>query len=402
MLSKKLLKDIFVNALAYGVVLLVLQIAVYPLLGLILSAEKYGTILLLMGIANLISGSIGSSLNNTRLILHEQYTKNGIIADYNIIVVFSAVITGIIAFGVTRFFNSLSILEILFFIFFIVLATLKTYYMVSFRLVLNFSGLLKCNLISAGGHLIGILIVHYFGSWPLAFFLGELAGLVYLVFSIDLLREPFKKSYLFSTVVKNMLFILGSGLIGNLIVYFDRFIIFPVLGADDVAAFTVASFFGKGLSLLVGPVSGVFLGYFSQPGFEMRVARFRNLTIISLCSIGAFALISILISEWITRFFYPTIFDSAQPYILIANLAAIVFVSTGILRPAVLKFASTKWQPIIQAVHALCYFGLGLIALHYYGLMGFCFAVLAANSINFAILYCIGKVSIVRRSLVEP
>jgi hypothetical protein len=115
------------------------------------------------------------------------------------------------------------------------------------------------------------------------------------------------------------------------------------------------------------------------------------MTLCPIVGLVVFTLFSIVLSPWLTGIFYPTLVDSARPYIFIANLAAIVSVSTGLIRPAVLKFAPTSWQLPISIVYGIIYFGFGYIALTQWGLMGFCYAILVANVLNFVILYLAGE-----------
>ena len=63
----------------------ILQIVVYPFLGSHMSADSYGLFLTLIGIVNIISVTLGNSLNNVRLLRDTTYKENKTTGDFNLI-----------------------------------------------------------------------------------------------------------------------------------------------------------------------------------------------------------------------------------------------------------------------------------------------------------------------------
>ena len=268
--------------------------------------------------------------------------------------------------------------------------TLRAYYVVAYRLILNFKKLLISNVIMCGGYLLGIFITIQTGVWPLSFALGEIAASIYILTTTSLVKEPCKKTELFKTSFNKFMILIGTTLIANLIQYLDRLLIYPVLGADSVSAYTVASFFGKSLGVVMVPIAGVLLGYYAQKDFKMSKKRFWKINITVLILSGAFYVFAFWISPWFTGLLYPTLMEQAGPYIALANLAAIISVTGNITQPAVLQYAQTYWQIVIQVIYGLIYVGGGLLALLNYGLTGFCYAAISASLIRLILLYIIG------------
>ena len=62
------LQDVSLNIFASFMMTGILQIVVYPFLGSHMSADSYGLFLTLIGIVNIISVTLGNSLNNVRLL----------------------------------------------------------------------------------------------------------------------------------------------------------------------------------------------------------------------------------------------------------------------------------------------------------------------------------------------
>ena len=101
-------------------------------------------------------------------------------------------------------------------------------------------------------------------------------------------------------------------------------------------------------------------------------------------------------SEWVTGLFYPSLIGQAKPYLLIANLAAVINVTGNLAQPAILKFASTKWIAINQIFYMVIYLGLGVVLSRTNGLMGFSQAALASSTVRAFIFFGAGHVAIRR------
>jgi O-antigen/teichoic acid export membrane protein len=387
--------------LGSGIVTLVLQLIAYPFLAKYLGSVEYGTILTEMGIANILVVTLGGGLNNTRLIQHETYIKQGITADYAIMAVSSSIFGGAAIALTMPFVFGLQGANLAFLVGYVVLGVLNGYYSVGLRLKLDFKGLLFVNTLLALGYLAGVGLLYITGFWAFVFFAGEVAASIYYFTKQEIVREPLARSKLFKESFSKWMLLIGSAVISNVVIYLDRLIIYPVMGANDVAIYTVATFFGKALGLVAAPIAGVLLSYFAQADFVMNLRRFNGLALLSIAACGAFTLVSVLVSPAVSGFFYPTIIASAKPYLFIANLAAIVFVSASFIRPAVLKYAPTVWQPVIQGIYGVTYFVCGYIALQRGGMMAFCYAILGANALNLIILYIAGVRAFTRNADAE-
>ena len=82
------------------------------------------------------------------------------------------------------------------------------------------------------------------------------------------------------TLIKYIILIF-TGLSTTLSTYLDRLIIYPLLGGDAVTVYTVASFFGKSLGIVMTPIAGVLLGYYAQRNFIMTKKKFWSINVTS-------------------------------------------------------------------------------------------------------------------------
>jgi O-antigen/teichoic acid export membrane protein len=347
-----------------------------------------------MAIINLAAVSLGNTLNNVRLITDVSYSKKGYIGDFNPIIIISSVIVIFIIPFLYKMFSSLSILSAIVLILFLFLETLFSYYRVVYRLELNFSGALKNSLISAFGTMVGVFLVWLTHLWPLAYLSSIIASVSYLIPKNRLIEEPFRTTPLMKLTLEKWGVLILTSLFANALVYLDRFLLFPIIGSEAVSTYNVASFLGKSFGAFLTPLAGILLGYFAQDSFKMSVKRFWIINSIIFLISALFFIFVILFGTFFTRIFFPTIVDHASAYLVLANLAAILGGTGAVTQASVLRYARTYWQIVIQTIYTIIYVGIGVISIKYWGVLGFCYAAIVANSTRLLLLYLIGQIAI--------
>lgn len=391
---KSLSKDFIYNIVASLVLTGISQIVVYPVLAYRYTDAEYGTILTVMGIVNTLIVAFGNTLNNVRLIMATEYDQNNRIGDFNILLAVTAGCVFLIDIAVCSL-----IFDVPFYItiglgIFAVVGTIKSYYSVAFRLILDFKKILIQNIIGAVGYLLGIGLLYVVPYWVFPFLISEMFQVVYIFYNSKLHREPFVFTEFFLQSSVKYLILIATGFSSTLITYLDRIVIYPLLGAGAVSTYTVAAYFGKALGILMTPIAGVLLGYYAQKGFSMSRKLFWGINGITLFVGVVFMIISAIVAPPVTHLLYPTIYDSASSFIFIANLAATINVLCSLTQASVLKFAPTWLQIIKELAYGVVYIVCGYLLLNTYGLMGFCIAAVAANLIKLIVLYFIGTVYI--------
>lgn len=390
----KLFKDFGTSIIGSLVLVVSLQLLVYPYLAKINSPETYGVILTLIGIVNIIIVGLGGSLNNIRLIQNVQYIKRDVQGDFNIILIGSLLAGSLTLIFINQFFFTQDKITTILLTFTLLVGICRTYYCASYRLTLNFTMNMVSNYIVTAGYIVGLLAVVFTSYWPLAFLIGETAGCIFIFFTTDIMRESIKITGLFKQTLMSYLALILSGLIGNLIIYLDRLILYPTLGGGAVATYTVASFFGKSSGLVLVPIAGVLLGYYAQKNFNMTRSLFWRINLAVAVFAVMFYFLSYLFANWLTGLLYPTLIDSASPYIMLANTAAIIGAAASMTQPAVLRYSPMSWQIIIQSIYGVLYLVGGLILLKYFFITGFCIAAIIAGLVRLLALYWIGNRSI--------
>lgn len=390
----KIIIDFIYSIISSLIVVGITQLLVYPYMARIMDADEYGMLLTIMGIVNTFSAALGNTLNNTRLIQDTKYNEKRITGDYNILLLFSNVIGFLSILFISIIYFEKNINTSILLAFLTALSLTKSYLLVGYRININYRLNFFCHLASCIGYAIGIIIVHMSKIWALAFIISEMISIAFVIFTSRLHKEPLKITMLMRETSIKYVFLIATGLFGNLLVYFDRFIIYPILGGESVSIYSTASLFGKSLGLLITPIAGVLLSYFSQKNYIMTKKLFWTINIIVFIISFIFFALSLFIAPWLTKLLYPAFAENANKYITVANIAAIINVASMIIQPSILKFAPTYWQVLKEIIYGVIYFCIGITLLKSYGIFGFCCATIIANSARLALLCLIGFIYI--------
>lgn len=380
-INKGIIKDFGLNIIASILMTLATQILAYPFLSRIMSSSEYGLLLTVMGVVNAVGVSLGNPLNNTRILLESDYKNSHTNGDYNIIFVICLLVDICVVTTLSMWFLAYEWISIFGCVVISSLVLFRAYYSVSFRIVINYKKILFTSVWALIGYLFGIMITYITDLWVFTFLFGELFSCIYIYFSASIVHDKFKVTNLFKRSLKKYSFILSAAILSTVMTYMDRFFIFPFLGSEHVSIYNVASFLGKTAGIVMSPIAGVLLTYYARES-RLTLAQFYKRMCLFFGFATFFYLMILLAGLPITGVLYPTLIEGATPFFAIANLATTIFILGNTIQPTLLRFCNVKWQPVIQGVYLLLYFILGIIGMRFYGLRGFCYAVLISNTIK--------------------
>lgn len=393
-------KDFLLNIVASMLLVGVSQLVIYPIIAEKCSADSYGLFLTLMGITTMVSGVLGNSLNNVRLIMHSDYFNNNIKGDFNILLCCSLISIIFIYCG-TLFLIPYKIDYPILYLFLIILMTVRSYYCVDFRININYVRVLIMNLILSSVYVIMSIWYYYFGldynCWIFIFLLAEIIANFYIFIKTDLWREPLIKTRFFRLATGKYFNLIYLSIISGLLTYFDRNLLYPLMGGKIVAVYFAASLVGKTITIFVAPASNVLLSYFSQVEFKMNVSKFWkiNLLIVILGIMGY--LISLLISNFIVQFFYPKFYNDAKNFFYIANLVPILNMIADMARPTVLEFVELSKLSIIQTIFFILAFFVSYYAITANGLYGFCCGAIGLSAFKIISMWFLGHSALCKK-----
>ena len=365
------------------------QIVVFPLLAARLSAAENGTLLTVIGLVNVFVALVGGTLNNIRLIKDSDYSELRKKGDFLLLCGAGSVL-GSLGCVILGLIFQLSTITTVTLIGYVIVSNLYHYAVAYFRLNLNFKRNMIVNVLVSAGYILCCFLFADAQLWPLIFLIGEAIGVVYTIIVTKFYRETLVKTPLFGSTARAYLQLAFVNLASNLLMYADRIIIHPILGSESVSYYTTAAFFGKSAGIVMTPIAGVLLGYFSQKNFAASKKLFLLVNGISTVFLALFLLFCWLLAPWFTSILYPDYYAQALPFIFLANLGAVINIAGNMAQPMILKACSTKYLMFIQLLYGAVYIILSMILLPMFSLVGFCVATICANLIRLLALYGLG------------
>lgn len=388
-MKKKIILDTVFNIIATAIPILVLQLVILPSIARSLGDKEYGLIVTLISLSTILSSSFGNVLNNIRLLTNNEYDKNGISGDFNILLMGSLIINILlITFGTIYYEDEFYILSIVLMILFSCLNLMKEYMIVAFRIKLSFNKILINNIIISLGYFLGLLLFYFLRVWQLVYISGLVLSLLYITTNSEIIGEKLTKTKFFYKTLHKSSILLFSTLMKSFVLYSDKLLIFPLLGPTAVAVYYSSTLLGKIMSMAIMPVSSVMLSYLTKME-KLSIKKFFVVIgiISSLGIFGYFA--AILISEPVLRLLYPEWAEKSMKLIYVTTATAIFEVITSVINPIILRFNNISWQFKINFVNVIIYLALSFVLYQFYGLFGFALGVLIASFSKFLMMILI-------------
>ena len=169
-----------------------------------------------MGMINIVVLSLGNSLGSTRLINNICYKNEGIVGDFNILLLFPIIVSvfTILIYGKTSNLI-ISVAEVIPVLLFVFLTIIRTYLSYSYRIYLSLKKYFFSYLILGVGYLFGVYLIINLYYWAWVFVLAEFLSLCYELTNSQFVKEPFKLTKFFKKTSILYLFLIISGLLGD-------------------------------------------------------------------------------------------------------------------------------------------------------------------------------------------
>ena len=388
--SKRVITDMLINLIGTGLPLIALQLVVYPIVARKIDAEAYGRMQSLVSVIFLISGTIGGALSTTRLIHQYEYDESGRIGDFSLFNFISltvvALITPVVMFC---YLGDVEIYELLLITIISILNYAELYFEVGLRLNLDYHKIFINKLIGAVGYLIGFMVFQVSFDWHYIFICSYFMQTCYCVMNTSLIREPLQRTPSFRETAKSYGSITIASALNKILTYFDKLLLYPLLGGEAVSIYYAANIFGKLVLQVLEPITNVVLSYLSK---EKKVSRsVWSITIpIGIVFCVSMYIFCLLVSRFVLSILYPQFVDEAMKLIPISTLSLCISSFVNIINPLALKSIRTNRQITISGGGLAVYVALALLMYQPYGLMGCCIALLVSYSVKLALilLYC--------------
>lgn len=380
--KKKIIFDSILNIAASAIPIIILQLIILPILGSEVGGSEYGLILTLVSLSTLFSLPFGNVLNNIRLLVDAEYSDKKIAGDFNILLLISVILNSLmIIIGTIIYEDTVNILNIILIAVFSNLNLIREYLVVSFRIKLSYDKILINNLILGIGYLLGLAVFYKTGKWQYIYIVGAGCSTYYIFKNSELIMEPFKRTILFKITSYKTIVLFCSNFLKTLMMYADKLIIFPLMGATAVTVYYSATVMGKIISMAITPISGVVLSHLAKSK-GIKLKTFLHLIgVVSMVGIMGYIII-ILISEPILKLLYPDWANESMKLIYITTGTAIIEVLISVIHPIILKFKHINWQLFINVINLIIYMVCTIGLFYWKGLIGFCIGILIASVIK--------------------
>lgn len=384
--KKKLLIDVFWSISALVLMNGVMQLFVYPQLNHRLGAERFGDVLYVMGVIAVFAPSVGSAVNNTRLVRRREYTvENGdALLSIGIMLIPSLAVFLWMTHG---FFSTagqwVAAVGLL-------LATALRYYGdAEFRMSLFYKGYFLYYCAISIGYIAGVGLYRLTDNWMLAFLPGELLCFLYVLWRGHIYR-PLRRSENQWSFFRHAATLAVSYLFYNAVLNMDRVLLQGLMGGKSVTVFYVASLLGKTLALLVVPLNGIIIGYLTK-GTQKITRKAYLFTSVAVVVVGAVLYGAIcVVMPWFARTFYRDVAEEILALAPLANLSQIACFSSSLLLTVMLTFCSERWQLLTQGSYVVVFLLLATLGANHSGIQGFVMGVLIANLLRLAFVCALG------------
>ena len=362
---------------------MVSQFVLYPTWANLLGREEYGNILFLLSIINIVSVSVGISLNNARLVNSiKEDTVNG---EYNIILFFINILLMPICILINYTMSMNMEIRQLFLFWILMCLTMWRYYAdVEFRLTTNYKGYFLYYIIISIGYLVGRVLYIRTGIWQWGLILGELAGIIFVFIKGHTIRpHMLEKTINFTHTIKKFVVLLFAQLLSNLIFNMDRIFLKVFFNGSAVTIYYLASLVGKTAALITGPLNSVIIGYLSKYKGKLtrKTIHVIMVILVGIIFIGNFG--AVFTSNILIKILYPTEIESVKEFFLEANLAAMFYFCSGIFTTILLRYTPEKCQLYINIIYSISFFITTGIAIYLESFECFVYAILIANGTRF-------------------
>lgn len=385
-MKKKFFYDIMLNIITAAIPIGVLQLVIYPFIAKKTGGDAYGFMLTIYSLWMVISASLGNILNNTRLLLNDEYKAKNTEGDFKrIYLILHAVNAAAVFFMTFVYYKEFNVLHIILSMLAASFVFAKGYLEVGFRINLNYKAIAVNNLLLTAGYAAGFGLFYISGIWEFIFLFGYGASCLYCRFKTSLMKESTAKTELMPKVVNHVCSLGFSAIIASIVAYADKMVLYPLMGGYVVSVYFAATVLGKVISLLIGPVTSVMLSYISKWD-ESRMKLGAKIMLLSAAVSVAGYFIVFFLGKPVIGLLYPQWIDDIVKILPVTTLTIMISVMVHIINPFVLKFCNIRWQMGISGIEAVAYFGAALILWHFYGLMGFCIGTVIGKLVHLTIL----------------
>ena len=368
--NKKIVTDLFFNTFGFGIYIIAQLIILLPIMAKVFDENEFSKIVLYISVFAIITNVLGNELGIVRQVKREEENSPG---DYNRILLQLTpfiIIISVIVLAILKF----SIIEIILLTITILLGNIRLYVSAFFRNNKDFKNIVIQNIIYLIGIALGIIIIYKIKLIWIPMLIAEILCLIFNLIKTDIIKQKAIKSNANKSIWKTFKDFGIISFLVNMTTYFDKIIIYPILGKSAVSVYYSTSSMSKVLSLITNPIHGVILSWIKGNDEKLR----NKITKITLKANIPIVIITFILGLPITylavMILYPKYLNSAIPLILPVTIAMAFNTVATIVKAILLKFIDSKKLVNTYITYIIILVILAIIMSKLFGIIGFAYA----------------------------
>lgn len=394
---KTFASDMLLNMIGFGIYIVAQQILLLPFLAKAVTDEVYTSIVMYISVLNVICNVTGGELGNVRLIRDSEYRDKNIKGDFSRILLFLSPIITIILIPIFIYLKY-SFVGSIILILTILMANIRLYATCFYRLKKQFNKVIIQNIFYFGGIVLSLIIFSFYKNIYLIMLIPELISLFYALKNSDLIDMKLTKTKEIKNTIKSFAQLGTVSALTNLMNYFDKFLIYPMLGATSVAIYYAVNSMSKITSLITNPMASVILSWVSNVKSGDNQNKIIKLTILAnIPIILGVTIISIPLTYIALKILYSQYLNEALILIIPIAISSSFATASTLIKSVLLKFTNTKKILYSYIIYFAIFIVSGYVLSKTNGLIGFTIA----NIISRIILWISFIILLIQSKVVE-
>lgn len=379
------LRDVGLNTIAFGMIIAIQQILVFPGLSRMIEPVDFAQVILLITISNIVVNVVGMEASKVALIRSEAYRLGGLPWDSpRLVLVSSAAVIPLLVIAAAL--AQVPWYLIVQYGVITLLGTVRSYATTPDKYQGAFHRVVLVHGIYAIGAVAGLLLVPATATSTFPFLVAETLSVITVM--IVRWRRPevgltIHRTTEFGATMHRFLILSLIALLLNVVTYLDRLTITPLIGAGALAVYYSATALSSSLSLITNPMGNAMLARLGRMSAARRGQMFsRGLMLaaplVLVCWVGSFfiALGGLLV-------LYPRHLPEALPLLPPVSLSAAFSNAVALLSPLLQRFLPARRLLWFYLPYSLVYL-LSISAFStWWGLSGFAWASALASAVLF-------------------
>ena len=349
---KNLIRDLFFNTLGFGIYIATQQILLMPIMAKIFPEEEFAKIVLYISVFAIVTNVLGSELGIVKQVKRDEIREK---SDYNRILLqlFPFIILVSI---VTLYILKFNVIEIIMLTISILLGNTRLYSAAHFRANKDFKKIVIQNVLYLIGTVLGLFITYKLKMIAIPMLLAEVICLIFDILNTDIIKTGVSKTQSNKEIWKTFA---GFGFISfliNMTTYFDKIIIYPILGNNAVNVYYATSSMSKILSLITNPLHGVILSWLKGNDEEFK----KKVTTVTLKANIPMLIITFLLSIPLTyiavMILYPQYLEDSRKLIIPICIGVAFSTASSIVKAILMKYIESKKLVKIYVIYIIILF----------------------------------------------